>query len=118
MKTPDHAILTPTQQQALDELRRRLLGSFDIEAMNIFGSVMRGEADEESDIDLLIITARPLQRPLRHQITDIVFEINLRYGTNFSTLVVDRASWETGMLSVLPLHDEIVREGVAVYERG
>ena len=51
---------------------------------------------------------------VRHQITDIVFEINLKFGTNFSTLVVDRESWDSGLYSVLPLRDEIVREGVPV----
>ncbi len=38
---------------------------------------------------------------VRHQI-DIVFEINLRFDTNVSTLVVDRKSWESRLFSVLP----------------
>jgi predicted nucleotidyltransferase len=112
MKTLDQINLTPNQQQALSELRERLSGSFEIVTMTLYGSVVRGEAEDESDLDLLIVTARSLPRPVRHQITDIVFEINLRCGTNFSTLVVDRVSWESGLFSVLPLHDEIVREGV------
>lgn len=114
MKTLDEIQLTPSQQQALFELRQRLSGSFGIQAMHLFGSVVRGEADEESDIDLLIVTERPLKRTVRHQITDVVFEINLQYDTNFSTLVVDRASWEDGLFSVLPIRDEILKEGVAL----
>lgn len=50
----------------------------------------------------------------RHEITNEVFEVNLQYDTNFSTLVVDRRSWETGIVSVLPIHDEILRDGVQV----
>ena len=84
-------------------------------AITLYGSAARQEADQESDIDLLIVTELPLPRQVRHQITDIVFEINLRFDTNISTLVVDRKSWESGLFSVLPLHDEIIREGVAVY---
>jgi hypothetical protein len=53
----------------------------------------RGEADEESDSDLLV-TLTKLTRFERHEITDSVFEINLKYDTNFSTLVIDNESWK------------------------
>jgi predicted nucleotidyltransferase len=104
--------ITPSQYQALGELRRRLFDEFDIEAVILYGSVARGEADEESDLDLLILTTDPLTRPARHEITDMVFEVNLLYGTNFSTLVVDRSSWEVGVFSVLPLREEILKDGI------
>jgi predicted nucleotidyltransferase len=80
----------------------------------LFGSLARGQADEESDVDLLVVTARRLTRWERHEITNVVFEVNLRYDTNFSTLVVDAESWETGIVSVLPIRDEIRRDGVQV----
>lgn len=82
--------------------------------MALFGSVVRGEADEESDIDLLVITKQPLNRWERHQITDIVCEVNLEYGTNFSTLVVDSKAWDHGLISLLNIHAEVQREGVLV----
>ena len=82
--------------------------------MVLFGSVARNEFDDESDIDLLVLTDRPLARFERHQITDIVFEINLQYRTNFSTLVLDRGSWQAGPISVLPLRDEIAKDGIVL----
>lgn len=114
MKTLDSVVLTPNQHQALNELQHKLSGKFDIESMSLFGSVARGEADEESDLDLLIVTAQPLPRIVRHQITDIVFEVNLYYETNFSTLVIDRSSWDTGFFSVLPLREEILKDGIVL----
>ncbi len=114
MKTLEQVRLTPSQQQALVELRRRLTDAFDIEEIVLFGSVVRGDADEESDLDLLITTKVPLSRIVRHQITDIVCEINLQFDTNLSSLVVDSASWQTGMFSILPIHNEILREGVSL----
>jgi len=112
MKTLSQVPLTPNQRQALSEIRRRLTGMFDIEEIILFGSVARGEADQESDLDLLIVTKFPLRRTVRHKITDIVCEINLQFDTNLSTLVVDRSSWQTGTFSILPIHDEIIKEGV------
>ena len=114
MKRFDNITLAPNQYQALGELRHRLFDEFDIETLILYGSVARGEADEESDIDLLIVTAQLLMRPARHEITDMVFEVNLLYGTNFSTLVVDRTSWEAGAFSVLPLREEILKDGIRI----
>jgi len=92
--------LTPNQLQVLEELRRRL-----------YGSAARGDADEESDQDVLIVTAHPISRPERDKITEAVFELNLRYDTNISTIVVDRERWETGA-AVCLLRDEVLQDGI------
>jgi len=114
MKTIDQIQLTPSQQNALVELRHRLPSSLGIQSISLYGSVARGEANDESDIDLLIVTKQPLNRSRRHQITDIVCEINLQYNTNFSSLVVDHDAWENGVFTILPLKEDILREGVAL----
>ncbi len=114
MKTLDQIKLTPNQHQAVTELRNQVVTSFNIVEMVIFGSVVRGEADDESDLDLLLVTKLPLDRTIRHTITDIVYEINLRFDTNLSTLVVDQAAWQSGLYSILPIHQEILSEGVSL----
>lgn len=114
MPTLNNIVLTKNQQEGLEEIKRRLKSLFDIVALELFGSVVRGEADSESDIDLLVVSEQPLKREVRHQITDIVFEINLQYNTNFSTLVVDRVSWDEGIYSVLPIRNEILKEGIVL----
>lgn len=114
MKHIDNIPLTSKQLQALSEIKRRLVEKFDIKAFVLYGSVARGQADEESDVDLLIVTSKPLTRFERHEITNVVFEVNLQHDTTFSTLVVDLKSWETGIISVLPVRDEIIRDGIRV----
>lgn len=108
----DDTALTPSQREGLAELRQNLCSRFELTGLFLYGSVARGEADDESDADLLVVTQEPLERVRRHEITDLVFDTNLKYGTNFSALVVDQASWETGPLSVLPLREEVLREGI------
>jgi len=114
MKHSESIPITPRQLQALSEIKRRLLERFDINSFVLYGSVARGQADEESDVDLLIVTSKRLTRFERHEITNVVFDVNLQYDTNFSTLVVDSRSWETGIISVLPVRDEIIRDGIQV----
>ncbi len=113
------AYLSLIQKRALEELKQRLNSQFDyIEHLILYGSAVRGESDDESDdesdIDLLVITTQPLSRLRRHDITDIVFEVNLKHGTNISTMVVDLASWEKGAVSVLPIKKAITRDGIAI----
>jgi len=114
MKSIDNIAISPEIRKALMELRNKIFAMFDIQSLILYGSVARNESDNESDIDLLIITKQSLTRFQRHEITDMVFDINLHYGTNFSTLVVDLNLWEGGFIRVLPLHEEILKDGIIV----
>ncbi len=114
MKRLEEISLTKVQRQALADLANRLHSRFDVAQLILFGSVARNETNEESDIDLLILTSHPLDRIKRHEITDLVCEINLEYDTNFSALVVDQKNWENGPVSVLPLRQAVREEGIPV----
>ena len=107
-------LLNNHEYKALKKIKAMVTQKLEVERFVFFGSVVREEADEGSDIDLLIITKRPLNRWERHRITDAVCEINLEYGTNFSTLVVDSDAWNRGPISLLSIHEEIQREGILV----
>jgi predicted nucleotidyltransferase len=104
--------LSSTELDALREIKEKVSQRFQVVDFILFGSAARGDAEDESDLDLMVIVSKPVSRSKRHEITDIVFEVNLRLETNFSTVVVDRESWESGLMSVLPLRHEIKREGI------
>jgi len=106
------SILSSTQSDALREIKARITKRFSVVDFLLYGSAARGEAEDESDLDLMIILSDPVSRIKRHEITDIVFDANLQFGTNFSTLVIDHKSWKSGLVSVLPLREEIIREGI------
>lgn len=114
MKQLSDITLSENQLKALISIQNQLHEKFQVDTIILYGSVARGTQDIESDLDLLILTPEPLARIVRHQITDLIFDVNLQYDTNVSSLVVDEESWEKGAASVLPIHDEIMREGIAV----
>ncbi|WP_243137170.1 nucleotidyltransferase domain-containing protein [Desulfofundulus thermobenzoicus] len=106
--------LLPDQREAIKEVKALLQSRFPVEELMVFGSAARGEAAEESDLDLLVLTSRPMSHSEKHAISDLIFEVNLSRGTNISILVVDRKTWETGLWSLLPIHQEIIRDGVTI----
>ena len=104
--------LSTNQLEALKQVKDRINKEFSIEKIIIFGSAVRGECDRESDFDILIIIKEKLDRKRRNKITDIVYEENLKYDTNISSIVVYQSMWDSGSISVLPIHEEILKEGV------
>jgi len=104
--------LSPNLRAALQAVRRRLTAEFDIDRLVLFGSVAWGQPDEESDVDLLIVLNNKVDLETEDAISRAVFDVNLEHDTNLSELIVDRATWDDGLASAMPIHDEIERRGI------
>jgi predicted nucleotidyltransferase len=107
--------LTPAEQQWLSEYRQTLTEQFPgiIEQLTIFGSKARGEATEDSDLDVLIIIREgdwklkeAIARPghLAAVGTDVV--------PSFIVYTVNE--WEQRRQAETPLWQTVMRDGVAV----
>jgi predicted nucleotidyltransferase len=106
--------LTKDYEEALQRAKYELKKKFAVEKLVVFGSVARGENDENSDLDLLVVTNNIMTHRERNAMSDIIFEINYRYSTNISIVIVDSFSWNKGIYSLLPINSEILRDGVVV----
>jgi uncharacterized protein len=95
---------------ASEMLKRR----FPVDRVVLFGSRARGEGHAESDVDLLVLTTRPLHWRERFALVDTLFKIELAYDTVLSPLIVSQEEWRRGAAAGLPLHAEIARDGVPV----
>jgi len=113
-RTLDGVRLGAAERQAILELKRELRSRFpQVKKLILFGSVARGNAGPESDVDLLLLTDRTLPTSVKHEIYDLVFNINLRYGASLSVVCVGEDQWQKGPLFV-PIRPDVEREGVAV----
>ena len=70
---------------------QRLYGK-NIEKIVLFGSRARGDAGEDSDIDILVIT-KTNNKDLKNGITDLAFDIILKYGIDIEPVIFDMSEW-------------------------
>ena len=103
-----------SERLALGALKNRIQSLTDINKVIIFGSVARGEATEESDLDVLIITENPINYKDETAIFDITFFVNMEYDTNISVVVTPKEKWHSPMWSLLPIHQIIDKEGIVI----
>ena len=99
--------LSSQDQHALQELSTFLKGHWPQARLKVFGSKIKGTADEESDLDTLIELPLAITEDVRRRIIHRVFEINLAFETNLSVLIVSQEEWEHGYLALLPIHSEV-----------
>ena len=112
MKLLSDLQLPASIHDALQAVRDRITTEFCVDRMVLFGSLVRGESDAESDVDLLIVLTDHPTYKMRDRITSLILDINLEYGTNLSELIVDRQTWDGGLPAALPIHKEIEEEGI------
>jgi predicted nucleotidyltransferase len=107
--------LSHQEQRVLSDLRREIARRLpDLRVrMTVFGSRARGDAEAESDMDVLLEVETPRVAPSdKQRLRDIASEISLASGIIVSLLVVDQHILkERGDFSFF---DNIRDEGIAV----
>ena len=103
--------LDENQLAAVRKAQASLLSEFPVESVMLFGSYARGNALKDSDIDLFVLTSRPLSYRERGKMYDKVFPINLEHDTLISLLIASREEWESPIWSQLPVFADVRREG-------
>jgi predicted nucleotidyltransferase len=98
------------EREALSRVTQALRERFGANEVILYGSAARGQLDEESDIDLLVVLPR-LDWELQKEIIDVCFEAGLECGRVFSVICYTTQEIEDSPLRSSPLVLAARREG-------
>lgn len=85
-----------------------------VDRVVLYGSKARGDDRPDSDIDLLILTARPLSVAEGFQVVDLLQPVQHRHHCIISPLRLSADEWYHGVYQVLGIREEIDRDGIDV----
>ncbi len=78
----------------------------------LYGSRARGAARADSDWDFLILLPSPRDKMLEMQIKDCLYDVELETNTVLSSVIRSKKEWLSSQYAVLPLHQQIEKDGV------
>ena len=108
--------LADRERAALDEFLTRLREQHGSEVVlvSLFGSKVRGDFDEESDIDVLLVVENRNSQ-LWEDVVEIETDLMLKYDAVISSLIMGRDNYEWHMRHRAPLYRNIEREGIELW---
>ena len=98
----------------MSEIVERLVQGLHPEAIYLFGSQAKGNADEASDIDLLVVV--PKSNLPRHRREALSYDLLWGVKTPVDLIVLTRSEFERGVRVKTSLPARVKREGVVLYE--
>jgi predicted nucleotidyltransferase len=113
------SVVDVTYANAVAQLKDRLVEELGarVESIILYGSVAKKTANEESDIDILIVT-REYDRSLYDKISKIRTRIDLENNTLTALVHVTSEELERYAKLGSPFMKSIAEEGVILYDRG
>jgi predicted nucleotidyltransferase len=105
--------LSIEERGVLSSLARTLRSRFGATDVILYGSAARGELDEESDIDLLVVLPK-IDWEMQKEIVAACFEAELQCGRIFSAICYTTEELERSPLRSSPLVLAARREGQAL----
>jgi len=105
-----------TDKSILEKFRSLLVERIRVHKIILFGSRARGDAQVDSDMDLLVILQDPPTEEIEDYILDCAWEAGIDHSVILVPVVYSREEWEEGPDQSSLLALAVQREGISVYE--
>jgi predicted nucleotidyltransferase len=105
---------TATDRQLLAECKAAIREVAPEAGLILYGSRARGDAQEDSDYDLLVLVDREVDMDLERAIVDRLVPLEVRTGKVLTVLIYSRLQWDAAQYRAMPFHKNVTREGVPI----
>jgi predicted nucleotidyltransferase len=105
------------EKAVLEKFQSLLSKRVRVNRITLFGSRARGNADPDSDMDVLVILDEPITTEAREAVSDCAWEAGIDNLVVVVPVVYSRDEWEEGPEQSSLLALAVKKEGIAIYER-
>lgn len=100
----------------LNELVEGILRVLPGQALRIvlYGSTARGTDTPDSDIDVAVFVQSRLNSATDERLSDVVVDLNLKYGRVFSVIDIDEAVYQKWR-KVTPFYQNVDKDGIVLW---
>lgn len=101
----------------LKELVDGIVGIVDSKLVSIilYGSVARGSASEESDIDIALLLDGKMSKETEDKFSDLIVDLNLKYDKVFSVVDIDNERFNQWKETLL-FYRNVENEGIVLWK--
>ncbi|MCX7013430.1 MAG: nucleotidyltransferase domain-containing protein [Candidatus Sumerlaeota bacterium] len=102
------------ERKTLGNFKQRVTAQFPGSQLVLFGSRARGDAEPDSDMDVLVILDHAVSTPDREAVSECAWEACVGQGVMLTPVPVSRQDWQEGLLSSSLLAMAVAEDGVPV----
>jgi len=106
--------MNPTEKAVLKRFKELVVKKLPLHRMILFGSRARGDADPESDMDVLVILEDCTNDQAEDVVSECAWEAGFEQGIVVVPVTFTRKEWEEGPERYSLLAIAVEREGVPV----
>jgi len=103
-----------TDKVLLDRCRRAIRRAVPDADVILYGSRARGDANEHSDYDILVLVDPPVNVALKDRILSSIYPLELETEAMLTVVTYNRRQWESTPYRDMPFHRNVERDGVIV----
>lgn len=106
--------MSTSERKVLQRLKSMLEQCVKVHQIILFGSRARGDADAESDMDVLVVLDQPINRETRKAVSGCTWQVGFNAGMVVTAILFARDEWENGPEYYSPLAEAVRKEGVLI----
>ena len=110
----DYKTISELEKEMLTKCREAIQRIDPSAEVILYGSRARGDAESESDYDLLILTDGEASLEKEDILRRQIYPIELETGAVLTVILISRKDWSLPLYEAMPLYQNIRREGVVL----